>query len=351
MIQRKKHRLILIILFILLFFIAVFSCTIGAANITFIGSLKILISKLPLIEKFINLPVDEKYILIILKIRLPRVVLSALIGAGLSVVGITFQAMFKNPMADPYVLGISSGAAFGAAIGMVLGAGNHLLGISSVTGASFLGAILTALVVYEIARVGNQLPTNTLLLSGIAIGFLLSSSISLLMIFNKNQIEKIVFWTMGSLASASIAKVFLLTPIILIGMFICFIFARELNVMSTSDETAKSLGINIELIKKIIILVSSLIVAACVSTTGIIGFVGLVMPHIVRILTKSSDNRLIMPYSMIIGAIFMILCDTLARSIIAPLEIPVGAITSLLGAPYFIFLLIKSKRHSSSASS
>ncbi|MFD3158213.1 FecCD family ABC transporter permease [Haloimpatiens sp. FM7330] len=343
--KRKKHYKFLFLCFLLLLFtLIIITATFGIADISFMESIKIILSKIPLFNKMIKVTnVKSTHILIILNIRLPRIIMSGLIGIGLSIVGTCFQAMFKNPMADPYVLGISSGAALGATTGIILGITSSILGLSGTTIFAFLGAIITTLFVYNAARIGKKLPTNTLLLAGVTINFLLSSIISVLMLFNRNQLEDIVMWTMGSVSSASWKQISILLPFVLIGSLILLSFSKDLNIMLTGDDSAQSLGINVDFVKKIILLISSFIVAACVSVSGIIGFVGLIIPHIVRLLV-GPDHRTLLPFSALSGAIFMILADTLARTLLAPTEIPVGIITSLFGAPYFLYLLIQNKK-------
>ncbi len=343
--HKKKHfRFIFCISIILLFCIMLISSTFGTANISFMETFRVILNKIPFINKLVSTSeIPKNHILIILKIRLPRIVLSALVGMGLSVVGASFQAIFKNPMADPYILGISSGAALGAALGFVFKLESSILSSAAITITAFVGSILTTILVYNIARVKNKIPTNTLLLAGISVSFLLSSLISVIMVFNRDQVEKIVFWTMGSVSNANYNEIILLIPFFIVGVSIIIFLSKDLNIILTGDETAKSLGIEVEKVKKIVLIVSSMIVAACVSVSGIIGFVGLIIPHVVRMLF-GPDNRRLMPFSLIFGAAFMVVSDTLARTIASPAEIPVGAVTALFGSPYFIYLLIKSKK-------
>ncbi|MFU0784428.1 MAG: Iron chelate uptake ABC transporter family permease subunit [Thermoanaerobacterium thermosaccharolyticum] len=342
---RKKHlRFMFYIGLILLFFIMILSATFGTANISFTESLRIILSKIYFINNFIPISsIPENHILIILKIRLPRIVLSALVGMGLSIVGASFQSIFKNPMADPYILGISSGAALGASLGFVFKLENSSLSSAAIMIAAFIGSILSTILVYNIARVKNKIPTTTLLLAGISVNFLLSSLISIIMVFNRDEVEQIVFWTMGSFSTANFNEIILLIPFLVIGITTLLCFSKDLNIIITGDETAKNLGVEVEKVKKIVLVVSSMIVAACVSVSGIIGFVGLIIPHVVRIIL-GPNNRVLMPFSLVFGAGFMIISDTLARTIASPAEIPVGSITALFGAPYFIYLLIKSKK-------
>lgn len=251
-IEKKKHYNNLFILgVILLFILIIFSTYIGVADISFKQTSVIILSKLPMVNKYFNLNnIKETSKLIILNLRLPRVLLASLVGSGLSVVGASFQSIFKNPMADPYILGVSSGAAFGATLTLILGLSGSFLGMGSTAIGAFIGAIITAIVVYSIARVGKKIPTTMLLLAGIAMSFMLSSFISLIMIFKREQIENIIMWTMGSLGAATWEQIILLTPFILIGIVLLYIFSRHLNIMLLGDDTAKNLGINTDKIKK-----------------------------------------------------------------------------------------------------
>lgn len=342
--KRPLIKLILSISIIALVVLVVLSATIGVANISFLNAVRIMSGKIPFVGSLIPTEdIDATHMSIILNLRLPRIILSALVGATLSVVGATLQGMFKNPMADPYVLGISSGASLGATIAIVAGLEYTFLGVGFITVFAFLGSILTIICVYNIARVGNKVPAITLLLSGIALSFMLSSMVSIIMIFSRNQVDQIVFWIMGSVSAASWNQIVFLVPVIFIGVAVIIAFSRDLNVMSTGEETAKSLGIEVEKVKKLLIIICSVLVAACVSVSGVIGFVGLIIPHSVRMIA-GSDHRMLLPFSVVGGAVFMVICDTIARSVVPPVEIPVGAITSIFGAPYFMYLLYKNKK-------
>jgi iron complex transport system permease protein len=273
-------------------------------------------------------------------LRLPRVVLSVLVGAALSICGATYQSVFRNPLTDPYVLGISSGASLGAAIAIVLGLEAYLWGVGSI---ALLTALLTILLIFKIAATGNRMHTTTLLLTGVCLTFLITAIISLLMAMHQDKMESIIFWTMGSFASASWMDVWIVLPVTLVGLAVVLYHSKDLNLLLTGSETAQSLGVEVEKVRRRLLLFTTLMVAFSVSACGVIGFVGLVVPHCIR-LVCGADNRRIIPYSIFVGGIFLLLCDTLARTIIPPNELPVGSITSLLGAPMFIYLLYKSKR-------
>lgn len=323
-----------------LVFLMILATTVGAADISFGTSLRIILNELPWGDRFIDVQgLEEKYRVIVLTIRLPRILLSVVVGMGLSVVGASFQGLFKNPMADPYIIGVSSGAALGASAGITLFSSRIL----TVQTMAFLGALLTVVLVFQIAKVGRKIPAITLILSGMAISAMASALISMLMIFHRDQANQIIFWTMGSVASAKWADLLFVLPLVLFSSVAIYGFRRELNLMLSGEDTAHNLGVEVEKLKTGLLLLTSLTVAVIVSVSGIIGFVGLIVPHGVRMLF-GGDHRVLIPFSAIGGAIFLLLSDTLARTLLAPMEIPVGAITALLGAPYFIYLLYQSKK-------
>lgn len=273
-------------------------------------------------------------------LRLPRIVLCVLIGAVLSVSGGTYQAVFRNPLTDPYVLGISSGASLGAAVAILLGLEGSFFGVGLLALAT---ALLTVVLIYKIASLGNRMHTATLLLTGVCFTFLATAIVSFLMVINQDKMDRIIFWTMGSFASVSWTDVLIMLPVAVAGIAVVLYHSKDLNLLLVGSETAKSLGVEVEKVKKILLLATTLMVAFAVSACGVIGFVGLVVPHCIR-LVAGSDNRLIIPYSTVVGGIFLLLCDTLARTVLMPSEIPVGSVTALVGAPMFIYLLYKSKK-------
>lgn len=274
------------------------------------------------------------------RLRLPRIVLSVLTGAALSVCGAAYQSVFRNPLTDPYVLGISSGASLGAALAILLGLEAYLWGVG---GMALCTALLTILLIFKVASMGNRMHTTTLLLTGVCLTFLITAIVSLLMALHHDKMESIIFWTMGSFASSSWLDVAILLPVVLVGLAVVIYHSRDLNLLLTGSETAQSLGVEVEKVRRRLLFFTTLMVAFCVSACGVIGFVGLVVPHCIR-LVCGTDNRKVVPYSIFVGAIFLLLCDTAARTLIPPNELPVGSITSLVGAPMFIYLLYKSKR-------
>ncbi len=277
-----------------------------------------------------NLNAQGTESIIISQIRLPRIILAALVGSALAVAGAAMQGLFKNPMADPYVIGISSGAAFGASIAIVV----HL----SVPVFAFLFAAGTAFLVYNIAKKNGRVPVETLLLSGIAVAAFFSAMTSLVMYLAGEDLHQIVFWLMGGLWGSDWGKVTVAAPFIFLGTIGIFVFSRDLNAMLLGEEHAQHLGIEVENVKKILLVLVSLITGIAVAVSGIIGFVGLIIPHIAR-LVVGPDHRILIPVSALIGAIFLVWADTLARTIISPTELPVGIITAFFGAPFFIYLL------------
>ena len=274
------------------------------------------------------------------RLRLPRILLSVITGAALSVAGAAYQSIFRNPLTDPYVLGISSGASLGAVVAILLGLEAYFLGVGAFALAT---GLLTIVVIYRIASIGNRMHTTTLLLTGVCLTFLISAIVSFLMVLHQDKMDSIIFWTMGSFASATWTDVALVTPVAAIGMAVVLYYCRDLNLLLAGSEAAKSMGVEVEKVKKILILATTLMVAFCVSATGVIGFVGLVVPHCVR-LVLGPDNRRVVPYSILVGALFLLLCDTLARTVLMPSELPVGSLTAMVGAPLFIYLLYNNKK-------
>lgn len=320
---------------------------IGSAEISFMDSARILLSRIPLIDTMISMDeIKPTHEAILLKIRLPRIFLAALVGSALSVSGVAYQGIFKNPMADPFVLGISSGAALGATLVIVTGFNVGVAGLSSVSVGAFTGAILAAYIVYNVGRVGNKTPVVTLLLAGIAVNYLLSSMISLIMSLNRDEMEHIIFWTMGSFATADWLQILVASVPIALGTGYLLTYSRDLNALAIGEESAKGVGVDTEKVKKNILVVASVVTAAAVSVSGIIGFVGLVIPHVVRIIS-GPDHRTLLPFSILGGATFLVISDTLARTLIMPGELPIGIITSVFGAPYFLYLLYRNKTRSS----
>ena len=340
--MRRKKQKIILSLAIIGCILLIYVCTVmGAASVSLEEVNRILLHEVfraPVSMEGIS----QGTIAIVRDVRLPRVLLGFLTGAALAVCGASYQGIFKNPMADPYILGISSGAALGASIGIVLHFSGSLAGLSGTTLLAFAGALLTVFLVYTISRSGKKVPISSLLLSGIAVNQSLSAFMSLIMLFNQQSMDQIMFWTMGSLNGKGWNQILTILPYVIVGIVLLMTSARELDIMLLGEDTAVQLGVNVEFVKKKVLIVSSIVTAAVVSATGIIGFVGLLVPHVVRLFT-GPKHRVLMPVSLIFGGTFLILCDTAARSLITQ-EIPVGIITAACGGPFFLYLLWKSRR-------
>lgn len=261
-------------------------------------------------------------------------------GATLAVCGASYQAVFKNPLSDPYILGVSSGASLGASFAIVLGIDTLMIGVPLV---AFVFALLTVALIMKLSRVGNRMHTTTLILAGISFNFLFSAIISIIMFIDREDMHKIYFWTMGSLSGIKYSDVIIAAFFTIFGYVILRLLAKRMNALLLGDMSAQSIGINVEKVKKSILIISTLMTSAVVSYCGVIGFVGLVVPHIVRLIV-GGDNRKILPYSVFGGIIFMLLADIFARTLASPNELPIGTITSIVGAPFFIYLLYNAKQ-------
>ena len=287
-----------------------------------------------------SMPSEEE--LILFSIRLPRILFAGIVGASLSLGGVVFQALLRNPLADPYVLGISGGSALGAIIGIVIGASSFYLGIPFL---AFSGALITVFLVFIVAG-GSKgvLLDNSLLLAGVVVNSFFSAAILFaLSIVNSMELHSISFWLMGDLSRAALKEITVAAVCLMVCFVILYAQARKLNLMVQGEETALQLGVNVQATKYILLIVTSLITAVAVSLAGIIGFVGIMVPHMMR-LVFGSDHRLLMPAAALFGASFLVVADTLARTVLMPAELPVGVITALCGAPYFIFLMRRKGR-------
>lgn len=279
---------------------------------------------------------------LIIHMRLPRVVLAALVGASLAGAGALYQALFRNPLADPYILGISSGAGLGAMAAIVATAGATSMRFVAVPMAAFLGSTLTMLLVVKLATNRGRLDATSLLLAGVAISYTLAAVTSFLMVVAREQMAAIVYWMMGGLSAASWPYVAMVTPMFLAGIVWPLMATRELNLMLLGDERAGHLGLSVERFKLLTLASASLLTAAAVSVAGLIGFVGLMVPHMVR-LVLGPDHRWLLPASLLAGASVLILADLVARVVLAPVEIPVGIVTAVLGGPFFVWLLVRGR--------
>lgn len=274
----------------------------------------------------------------ILQLRLARVILALVCGAGLSVSGVILQAILRNPLAEPYLLGTSSGAGLGAVIALTIGISGSYMPV-----AAFAGAMLSTLLVYNLSKRSGKIGIQSLILSGVVISIAFSAIIVFLIsTYNRESLHGITWWLWGSLEVFDYKLLSIVSIIVFSGVFMAYSFSKDLNAVSIGEEEATHLGINVEWLKKILLLLVALITASIISVCGIIGFVGLVIPHMTRLLV-GPNHKLLIPASCLLSAVFMLLCDLISRTLFAPSEIPIGVVTAIVGAPAFIFLLKRSE--------
>ena len=277
---------------------------------------------------------------ILLQVRLPRVFLGFLVGVCLASVGVALQALLRNPLADPYVLGVSSGAALGVSLAVLFGIGTTVLALSALPICGFLGGLLALLVVYRMAATYERLPIHSVLLAGVILNAIFSALIMFIAsIMEPNRSFGMMAWLMGSLTAPAYPALAALSVYLLVGLVLLFKQVRVLNILALGEEPARSLGIDTERTKRFIFLVSALLTGAVVSVSGMIGFIGMIIPHAVR-LVVGADHRLLLPASALVGGMFLMVADTIARTSFVPSEVPVGIITALAGGPFFVYLLV-----------
>jgi len=280
--------------------------------------------------------VSEKYSLIVMSIRMPRIALAAVVGFALAAAGTVMQGFFRNPMADPSIIGVSSGAAAGAVASIVAPA--VLPGGLDLQAAAFLGALVTAFVVYAVATEGGRTPVATLLLAGVAIQTFLGAVVSYLLLIAGQSVNDALYWLMGHLSGAQWGEASAAALVVLPLFGVLAFYAEDLNVLLLGEEDARSLGIEVERTKRVLLATSSVVTGAAVAVTGVIGFVGLIVPHALR-LVVGPDHRVLLPASAVAGATFLVATDTVARTALGASELPVGIVTAALGAPFFLYLL------------
>lgn len=311
----------------------IISTGMGYLSIRWQTTLQIITAKLTGYNHLLS-QMDPIFPTVVLDVRLPRILTAAGVGAGLAISGAVFQAILLNPLADPYTLGVSAGAAFGAALAIILNI--SFAGTYSITLLAFIGSVMTlALVIYLSADVGG-LSSNNLILSGIIIAAILSAGISFLKYLADEQVGVIIFWLMGSFASRTWTDVAFVSVAVITGLVIFLIYARDLNLLSLGGRTASSLGVNTGKVTLILLVSASLLSAACVSVSGIIGFVGLLVPHLMRSITGPDNFRLI-PMCLFAGATLLLIADTITRAVL-PQEVPIGILTALIGGPFFCYI-------------
>ena len=315
---------------------AIFAASQGSVHIPFGSVVEVVVARLPGVSLSTDIP--ETWNTILWQLRLPRVVQGALVGAALGMSGAAYQGLFKNPLADPYLVGVASGAGLGAVVVLLTGVPMYLAGVSLLPIAAFAGGTGAVAVAYSIARNSRGTPTTTLILAGVAIAALTAAVSSLLIMRSDPELRPVLAWLMGSLISSEWRESAIVLAYVVPGMAILLGFGRLLNVLQLSEDHAAMLGVPVEKVKLLLIGAATLVTAAAVSFSGLIGFVGLVAPHVVRLIW-GPDYRFLLPMSAIIGATFLVLADLVARTIVSPGELPVGLVTAFCGAPFFLYLL------------
>jgi iron complex transport system permease protein len=342
----KRKLIFLGILFVLLTIIALVATATGVAGISVSDVVRVIVSRI--IPGLHLATISDLAETVVMELRLPRIFLAMLAGLSLAGAGAVMQGVLRNPLVSPFTLGLSAGASLGAAIAIVLGtsvlgsafivAGKYLIVVNS-----FIFGSITMLLIYGIAKIKGAVP-ETLILAGVALGYLFQAGVSALKYFSENEaLKDLVVWLRGGLWGASWNTVIILAPIVIICLVLLERYSWDLNALGSGEEVAMSLGVNVDRLRLTTLMLATLMASSTIAFTGIIGFIGLVAPHVCRFLV-GSDNRFLIPGAALMGAVLLLLADTLARVVLAPVEIPVGILTSLIGAPFFLFLLLKKKQ-------
>lgn len=326
----KRAAITLSVLFLLLLAAIAVSLGIGAVPIPVMGIVELLWGA--------ETSLSQTQRVILLQLRLPRLLTACLVGASLGAAGAGYQGLFRNPLADPFVIGASSGAGLGVTIAIILGLQMTVLGLGAISLSALAGALAAVAAVYGVAAAGRQVPTLSLLLAGVALSSLISAVMSLLMFINDEKLVAIFGWLMGSLSGKSWSIVSTTTVLAAIGIMGLGTLSRALDALTFGEETAASLGLNLTGLRLMVVVVASVATAAAVAAAGVIGFVGLISPHIARSLV-GPRHVWVIPGSALVGAILLLAADDVARTVVAPAELPVGVVTALLGGPFFLFLL------------
>lgn len=320
--------------------IALVATGVGSVYVPPLTTAQILVAKLPFVAMDSTWP--DSWTTIIWQIRFPRVVVAGLVGGSLAVSGATYQGLFRNPLADPYLIGVAGGAGLGATVILVTQIPIYISGFSLLPVAAFAGAIIAVTLAYMVARQSEGIPLATLILAGVAIASIASAVTSYLMISSDSDVRPLLSWLLGGLLGTQWRDVYTILPYLLPGFLVMMAYGRILNMLQLNEEEAKQLGVNVERTKLILIALASLTTAAAVSVSGLIGFVGLIAPHAVR-LVWGHDHRFLLPMALLTGAGFLILADLAARMVVRPSELPVGVVTAFCGAPFFLYLLRRSR--------
>lgn len=335
-----KKIIFMVIAAILLIFLAIWATAQGVVSLSLRDVFNIILSK---IFPFVKFEIPRLPQIIVWNLRLPRVLLAIIAGAGLALAGTVMQAIMRNPLVSPFTIGTSSAAGFGASVAIVLGVGIAGTGKYLIIGNAFFFAMLSVLLVYGIARI-RGVSAETLILAGIVVMYFFSALTSLLQyLATKEQLKGVVHWLFGNLALARWENLSIIFMMFLLSFLLTMKYAWDFNALAAGDEVAISLGVNIRQVRLISLVLATLITATIVCFTGIIGFVCLVAPHITRMLV-GNDHRFLLPGSCLVGAILLLVADTIGRTIIQPVEIPIGIITSFIGVPMFLYLLLTKKK-------
>ncbi|WP_051532661.1 FecCD family ABC transporter permease [Fusobacterium perfoetens] len=291
------------------------------------------------LKQIFDLKNQEEYIkIILLDLRIPRILMGVLVGMMLASSGVVIQTVFQNPLADPYIIGIAASATFGSVIAYIFNLPDFMYGVLA-----FIMSLLSTFLIFKMAKKGNMINVSTLLIIGIAVSSFLSAFTSFAIYLIGEDSFKITMWMMGYLGNATWKKVFFLIPPLIFSLYYFYINRNNLDALLSGDEEAHSLGVDVTKLKTRILTVSALIVAFSVAFSGMIGFVGLIIPHIIRMITGPSNSKLI-PNASLAGGFFLLICDTFGRMFLSPTEIPIGVVTSFFGAPFFLYLALKNKR-------
>jgi len=334
--EKIKYITVFAILLIMIVIIGGVSVCLGAMDIEISDVFNVIVSKI----SGMKADVAENVFSVIWNIRLPRIICACFIGMGLAVSGAIFQSILQNSLADPYTLGISTGASFGASSAITA---DLIFGIYFPTiPAALIGAFITLIIVILIARKGNSFDSSNIIIAGIIVSSVLSSGVGFMKILAGENVGAIVFWIMGSLSAKGWSDVFIVAPVCVVLTIIVVFFAKQLDIMALGDDNARALGVNTNRVRFLYLMAGSVITAVCVSVCGVIGFVGLVVPHLIRFWI-TARNRTLIPLSALFGALLLMTADTFAR-LISSGEIPVGILTTLIGGPFFVFIFIKKRR-------
>jgi iron complex transport system permease protein len=329
----NTFSMLITLLLLALLFCVMISTSLGFMSISFSEIVRTVFAAITGQRDSLQLT-DPSVPYVLLDVRLPRILTAALVGAGLALSGVIYQGILLNPLADPYTLGISSGAAFGASLALL--ANLTMIGIFSTPMFAFFGAIATLFTVMRLSTFNGQISAQTLILSGVIVGAILSAGISFMKYLADEQVAIIIFWLMGSFASSTWSGVLLLVASLVVTLAVTMFYSRDLNIMSLGRRSSDSLGVETAKVRKILLLGASFMTAVCVAVTGIIGFIGLIVPHLMRYLV-GPDNRRLIPASALAGAILLLMADTLTRAVL-PVEVPIGVLTALIGGPFFCLI-------------